>query len=100
WLAARLPLHPTLVSGSALDVGLNGIEFLDPSQCLLGDRRLRGFEHLEQLASGVRHASNVGDPPRVFAVGSIQRLVAGEGVGVQVAVEPIQMAAGTLTLPI
>src|SRR6476659_10902039 len=29
WLAARLPLRPTLVGGSALDVGFDGIEFLD-----------------------------------------------------------------------
>jgi hypothetical protein len=71
WLAARLPLHPTLVGGSALDVGLNGIEFLDPPQRLLGDRRLRGFEHLEQLASGVRHASNVGNPRRVLTMTSV-----------------------------
>ena len=75
WLAARLPLRPTLVSGSALDVGFDGIEFLDPPQCLFGDRRLRVFKHLEQLASSVRHASHVGNSRCVSAIGAIQRLV-------------------------
>jgi hypothetical protein len=72
-----------MVNGVAFDVGLDSIEFLDPPQRLFGDRQLRGVEHLEQLASGVRHVCHVGNLRLVSAIGAIQCLVAGEGIGMR-----------------
>ena len=94
--AAGLPLRLTQRSGLAVDLRLYGIEFLNAPQRFLGDRRLGGFKYIEQLAPCMRQASDMGHPRSVPAVQPIQRLVAGESIGAQIAAEPFEMAAWPL----
>jgi hypothetical protein len=46
----------TFAGGLAADSGLDRVELGDPAQGLLGNRRLRGGEHVVEFSSGVSHA--------------------------------------------
>ena len=40
------------LGGSAADLGVDPVEFADPPQRLFGDRQIRRFENVGELASG------------------------------------------------
>ena len=53
--------HP-LGDGGELSLGLDDIDLRDPIERLLGDRRFRGFPHIEELPAAMRRRCNGGGP--------------------------------------
>ena len=96
-LALLLAHRQAPVGRLAVDTGLDRVKLLEAPQRLFGDRRLRGLEHLEELAPGMRYAGDMGDARRQIPLGPIERGVTGECISVQVAAEAGEMAARPLT---
>src|SRR3954451_8844836 len=98
-LALRLANGAALLGRLAVDRGLDGIQLADPSQSLLGDGRLGRLVHLEQAPPGMRHAGHMGDALRLAGLRR-ESVVAGIGIGVQLASEPGQVLPWSLALAV
>src|SRR5258708_13736719 len=93
-------MRQTLDDRGGLRLRLDHIERRDPIERRLGDRRLRRFPHVEELASAMRPARYFGDWPRLGAGGIVERLKTGISVGLEKAGEPRQMSRRVLAAPI
>ena len=67
---------------------------------LFGDWRLGRVVDIEEVAAGMGHAGNPGDRRRLVALGSVQALITGIGVGVQEALVSGEVIARPLALAI
>src|SRR5438552_3528870 len=84
----------------AIDLGLDDVKLLDTPERLFGDWRLGRVVDIEEVAAGMGHAGNLSDRRRLVALGSVQALITGIGVGVQEALVSGEVIARPLTLAI
>ena len=93
--ASSLPAClPSLVRRPAANLGFDAVQCADAVERLLGDRRCRGLMHVEELAPDVRPA---GDLDHVAVEQGIE---AGIAVGMQEALEGLQVRLRVLTLAV
>ena len=96
--AVLLALRPAMLGGGAADVVLDGIEFGNPSQCLLGQRRDIGEVNVVELAPRMR--PTVGELRAIVGFAAEQAAEPGIAVDLNQTAEPAQMRLRMLTLAI